>query len=62
MQICTQISFTIPAATPSGKYLLRVEQFTWWPEIQFYLNCAHIEVRGSGKGVYTFMLFGCDGK
>ena len=49
---CLQINFTIPESMPAGKYLVRVEQFTWWPEIQFYLTCAHVEVRGSGKGMY----------
>jgi hypothetical protein len=47
------LNFTIPKTTPPGKYLLRMEQF--WPlkpesGIQWYVNCAQIDVVGPGGG------------
>ncbi|KAF2193412.1 lytic polysaccharide monooxygenase [Zopfia rhizophila CBS 207.26] len=50
------VTFTIPKATRSGKYLVRVEAF--WPHAsvesaQWYVNCAHMEVVGGGNGVPT---------
>jgi hypothetical protein len=49
----SSVNFTIPASTPPGKYLLRVEQF--WPsaslgQSQHYISCAHVEVVGEGVG------------
>lgn len=45
-------NFTIPEATPPGQYLMRVEYF--WPrmrnESQFYVNCAQVNILGSGGG------------
>jgi hypothetical protein len=51
-----QLNFTIPKTTPPGKYLLRMEQF--WPlkpatGIQWYVNCAQINIVGSGGGTPT---------
>ncbi|KAG6915240.1 hypothetical protein DXG01_012572 [Tephrocybe rancida] len=43
---------TIPAATPSGEYLLRIEQtglhVAGAP--QFYISCAQISITGGGSG------------
>jgi hypothetical protein len=44
---------TIPKTTPPGKYILRIEQFL--PTVQrgqsqWFVNCAHIEIIGSGGG------------
>ncbi|KAF2660995.1 lytic polysaccharide monooxygenase [Lophiostoma macrostomum CBS 122681] len=49
-----QYNFTIPAGTPAGLYLLRVESI--YPRIefnssQFFMNCAQIEVIGSSNPV-----------
>lgn len=49
------MNFTIPAATPPGKYLLRAEHFnvnsaSGLYGAQLFVNCAHIEVTGSGTG------------
>jgi len=44
---------TIPKTTPPGKYLLRIEQFlpsNLRGQSQWFVNCAHIEVIGSGGG------------
>jgi len=50
----TEVNFTIPLATPPGKYLLRVEQIyrdlPSFNSSQFYLNCAQIEIVGDGIG------------
>ncbi|KAF2729471.1 hypothetical protein EJ04DRAFT_393495, partial [Polyplosphaeria fusca] len=55
-----EMNFTIPVTTPPGKYLFRAEQLymlfsgldgTGLPFMQFYINCAHIEVKGSGGGI-----------
>lgn len=54
---------TIPATTPPGKYLLRIEHFYPRPDVrdrpdlqphsdtQFFINCAQIEIVGKGGGV-----------
>ena len=47
----TAVNFTIPEATPSGKYLLRIEHF--FPssnhgQSQWFVNCAHVEIVGGG--------------
>ncbi|CAI6261697.1 unnamed protein product [Periconia digitata] len=45
-----RVNFTLPEATPPGKYLLRIEHFM---APQFYVNCAHVNVLGNGAGVIT---------
>ncbi|KAI1180963.1 lytic polysaccharide monooxygenase [Nemania sp. FL0916] len=55
------MNFTIPASTPPGKYLMRIEHI--WPilplwellhmQAQFFISCAHIEVMGPGGGAPT---------
>jgi primosomal replication protein N len=44
--------FKIPAQTPAGKYLLRVDLVYnyWQTEAQLYPTCAHIEVENSVSG------------
>jgi hypothetical protein len=47
---------TIPAATPSGDYLLRVEHIALHMAMQankaqFYLACSQIKVTGGGNGI-----------
>ncbi|KAF2005056.1 lytic polysaccharide monooxygenase [Amniculicola lignicola CBS 123094] len=38
-------NFTIPATTPPGKYLLRIEHiFPNTQDSQFYPNCAHVDI------------------
>lgn len=49
------MGFTIPAATPDGDYLLRVEHIGLHVAqssgaAQFYLSCAQITVTGGGSG------------
>ncbi|KAF2831558.1 glycoside hydrolase family 61 protein-like protein [Ophiobolus disseminans] len=49
------VSFTIPSATPSGKYLVRVESIALHQAqnvggAQIYLSCAQVEVTGGGNG------------
>ena len=51
----TNVSFTIPAATPSGDYLFRVEHIALHSAstaggAQFYLSCGQITVTGGGSG------------
>ncbi|KAJ4298090.1 hypothetical protein N0V90_005989 [Kalmusia sp. IMI 367209] len=47
-----RVNFTIPDATPPGKYLLRIEHFmSGDPAPQWYINCAHVNVLGGGTGV-----------
>lgn len=41
-----QVNFTIPKLTPSGKYLLRFEQFMY---PQWYVNCAHVNIISDSK-------------
>jgi hypothetical protein len=48
-----KVNFTIPASTPPGKYLLRIEQFlptATFNYTQWYVNCAHVNIIGSGGG------------
>jgi len=49
-------NFTIPRTTPPGEYLVRIDVF--WPraqdQSQFYVNCAQINVIGSGGGECAF--------
>ncbi|KAI1394260.1 glycoside hydrolase family 61 protein [Hypoxylon trugodes] len=49
------VNVTIPAAVPSGKYLVRVESIALHQAqsvggAQIYLSCAQIEVTGGGNG------------
>ncbi|KAI4958788.1 hypothetical protein J4E86_004394 [Alternaria arbusti] len=47
------INFTIPAATPSGQYLLRIEHFMpsmTLGQSQWFVNCAHLDIVGGGNG------------
>ncbi|KAF7289745.1 Lytic polysaccharide monooxygenase [Mycena indigotica] len=51
----TQISFTIPAATPSGQYLIRTEHIaihsaSYYGGAQFYIACAQVTVTNGGSG------------
>ncbi|GAB1313667.1 hypothetical protein MFIFM68171_03877 [Madurella fahalii] len=51
----TTVNTTIPASTPSGEYLLRVEQIALHMasqpnRAQFYLACSQIEITGGGNG------------
>ncbi|KAK1982121.1 fungal cellulose binding domain-containing protein [Colletotrichum cereale] len=49
-----RIEFTLPAATPPGNYLVRVEHIAIHEmhvgKGQFYMECAHIKVTGNGGG------------
>ncbi|KAJ4355571.1 uncharacterized protein N0V89_003591 [Didymosphaeria variabile] len=47
------MNFTIPAATPPGKYLLRAEHLNmenggFYKTTEMYQACAHVEITGSG--------------
>ncbi|KAF2109950.1 glycoside hydrolase [Lophiotrema nucula] len=47
------MNFTIPKATPSGKYLMRMEHIlphSRKGEAQFFVNCAHVEIVGGVDG------------
>ena len=47
------VNVTIPATTPPGKYLARIEHFMpdWtYGQSQWFISCAHIEVVGKGGG------------
>ncbi|KAK2766163.1 hypothetical protein FQN54_007679 [Arachnomyces sp. PD_36] len=51
----TEYTFEIPAATPPGDYLLRIEHIGLHGAgdvggAQFYISCAQITVEGSGSG------------
>lgn len=55
-QTASTITFTIPNDTPSGDYLIRVEQIALhaasaFGGAQFYLGCAQVTVTGGGSGV-----------
>jgi hypothetical protein len=50
-----QVTFKIPAATPSGNYLLRFEHIGLHVAqtvngAQFYISCGQITVTGGGSG------------
>ncbi|KAF7300872.1 Lytic polysaccharide monooxygenase [Mycena kentingensis (nom. inval.)] len=50
-----QVNFKIPAATPSGQYLVRIEhialhQSNVFQGAQFYISCAQVQVTGGGSG------------
>jgi hypothetical protein len=51
------MNFTIPEATPPGKYLLRAEHLNmenggFYKTTELYQACAHVEITGSGTGVF----------
>ncbi|KAF9007203.1 glycoside hydrolase [Cyathus striatus] len=48
----SQLSASIPANTPAGEYLVRIEQIALHvPEApQWYISCAQISVTGGGSG------------
>ena len=51
----TTVTFTIPAETPSGDYLIRVEQIGLHVAeteggAQFYLSCGQITITNGGNG------------
>ncbi|KAK4038886.1 glycoside hydrolase [Parachaetomium inaequale] len=51
----TTTNTTIPASTPNGEYLLRVEQIALHMasqpnKAQFYIACSQIEITGGGNG------------
>ena len=50
------MNFTIPEATPPGKYLLRAEHLNiengaTYMVTEMYQSCAHVEVTGEGNGM-----------
>lgn len=49
-----RVTFTIPANTPPGQYLVRAEHIGLHGahngEAEFYYSCAQVEVTGSGSG------------
>jgi len=50
-----QVTFTIPKATPSGDYLIRVEHIGLHVAqsagaAQFYISCGQVTVTGGGSG------------
>jgi len=52
----SDFNFTIPETTPPGKYLMRIENFMPTGElryIQFYVNCAFVNIIGPGGGTPT---------
>jgi hypothetical protein len=54
----TTVTFTIPAATPDGEYLFRVEHIGLHVAqssggAQFYLSCGQISVTEGGSGTPT---------
>ncbi|KAF7300873.1 hypothetical protein MKEN_01313600 [Mycena kentingensis (nom. inval.)] len=53
--LLTEVNFQIPAATPSGQYLIRIEQIALhvaetFQGAQFYIACAQVQVTGGGSG------------
>ncbi|KAH9896357.1 lytic polysaccharide monooxygenase [Xylariomycetidae sp. FL2044] len=51
-----EYNFTVPVTTPPGSYLLRIEQFlptAIYNNSQWYVNCAHVNIVGSGGGAPT---------
>jgi len=48
----TTVNATIPKSTPSGEYLLRVEQMALHMpnQPQIYLACSQIKITGGGSG------------
>ncbi|KAJ6576023.1 glycoside hydrolase [Mycena vulgaris] len=51
----SQVTFTIPSATPSGQYLIRIEHIalhsaSYYGGAQFYIACAQVQVTNGGSG------------
>ncbi|OAG03265.1 uncharacterized protein CC84DRAFT_1178758 [Paraphaeosphaeria sporulosa] len=51
------MNFTIPSATPPGKYLLRAEHLNMenggsYKTTEMYQACAHVEITGTGTGIW----------
>ncbi|KAJ6571399.1 glycosyl hydrolase family 61-domain-containing protein [Mycena capillaripes] len=51
----SEVTFTIPSATPSGQYLIRTEHIalhsaSYYGGAQFYIACAQVEVTNGGSG------------
>lgn len=48
-------NFTIPATTPPGEYLMRIEHLNPHEanKTQIYVNCAQIRIIGKGGGAYN---------
>lgn len=49
-----EMRFQIPARTPPGKYLMRIEQFMPTSKVgesQWYISCAHVDILGAGGGI-----------
>jgi hypothetical protein len=52
----TTANATIPATTPDGEYLLRVEQIALHMasqpnQAQFYIACSQVKITGGGNGI-----------
>jgi hypothetical protein len=49
----TTVNATVPAATPEGEYLMRVEQIALHipNQPQIYLACSQVKITGGGAGV-----------
>ena len=50
-----QVTFTVPKATPSGEYLVRIEHIGLHVAqssgaAQFYISCGQVNVTGGGSG------------
>ncbi|KAH7116180.1 glycoside hydrolase [Dendryphion nanum] len=54
LQFKPSMNFKIPKTTPPGKYLLRAEHIfpydSSFNRTQFYLSCAHLDIKGPGGG------------
>ncbi|KAJ7192397.1 glycoside hydrolase [Mycena pura] len=53
--LLTEVNFQIPAETPAGQYLIRIEQIALhvaetFQGAQFYIACAQVEVTNGGSG------------
>jgi hypothetical protein len=51
------MNFTIPEATPPGKYLFRAEHLNMenggsYKVTEVYQACAHVEITGTGTGMF----------
>ena len=54
------MNFTIPATTPPGYYLVRVEHNNLSKDgegTQFFIGCAHVRVIGPGGGTSSILTF-----
>jgi len=51
----TKVGFTVPKATPDGRYLVRVESIALHLAqspggAQFYISCGQVNITGGGNG------------